>query len=153
MKTPIQTPTSRTRKRYQLICEEDSRCKQSFKDECNINNIIKRHHATGIPLPTHETVGAKFGDFTGIPDYHTAMGKVTKAREAFLNLPSAIRRVFNNDPGQFIEFATNPENSRELIEMGLANAPDPSLVDELAEAIKINRPEPKTTTTTGTKPD
>lgn len=138
----------KNRPRTQLTCDDPSLAKQSFKDESNINNIIKRHHNTGVPLPTAETVGAKFGDFSEVGDYHTSMQKVVQAREAFEGLPSAIRKQFHNDPGLFIDFVKDPENNDELVNMGLAHPVEPTLVDELALAIKKTQKEPKTTTTT-----
>lgn len=150
MKTPA-TSKQRLRPRVQLTCDDPSLAKQSFQDECNINNIIKRHHATGIPFPTAETIGAKFGDFAEVTDYHDSMLKVVKARESFAALPSAIRKQFANDPGEFIAFVHDPENHDQLIEMGLAHPAETTLVDDLAAAIKTTQKEPKTTTTTAPK--
>ena len=38
----------------------------------------------------------------------------------FLDLPAKVRDRFKNDPGQFLEFATDPSNVDELVKMGLA---------------------------------
>ena len=59
----------------------------------------------------------------------------------FEELPSQIRKKFNNDPAQFLDFVQNENNKDALYEMGLALAPIPieeeipkqskKLVDEL----------------------
>lgn len=57
---------------------------------------------------------------------------IRAADQNFMLLPSNIRRKFNNNAGEFFEFATNPENEQQLVEMGLA-APRPGQVgDNLA---------------------
>ena len=44
------------------------------------------------------------GDFTNIPDFHTAMNLVRQAQEEFVRIPADVRARFNNDPGRFMEF-------------------------------------------------
>ena len=53
------------------------------------------------------------------------MNMVIAARESFMELPSAIRKRFDHDAGKFLEFVTNPDNADDLVEMGLARAPEP----------------------------
>ena len=33
--------------------------------------------------------------------------------------------MFNNNPGEFFEFATNPANAEQMVELGLAPSPAP----------------------------
>lgn len=101
-----------------LACSDLSRTKQSEKDNCDINNIISRYNATGLmpvsPLPP------TYGDFTGIDDYQTALHVLMDAQDAFFNLPADIRKKFDNDPEQFVEFVTDPKNLESVVDMGLA---------------------------------
>lgn len=95
--------------------------KQSFKDECDISNIMSKYQKTG--LITHvKRHGGNYSDLSDVVDYHDAMNRIIKAQDAFNSLPSSIRAKFNNDPGQFVEFVSNPKNEKEMIELGLATA-------------------------------
>lgn len=104
---------------------EKGRAKQAFADECNINNIMERYAKYAVIDHVNRFEG-NYGDFTGAPgDYQEAMAMVGKAQDMFLSLPSKIRRQFGNDPGAFLDFASNPENIDELRKMGLAKYPTP----------------------------
>ena len=46
-----------------------------------------------------------------------------------MGLPSDIRKLFDNDPGEFFEFATNPANAGKMAELGLAPSTDPDTGD------------------------
>lgn len=93
--------------------------KQSHKAECDINNIIKRIDRDGLVTHVNNAV-AQYGDFSGEIDYQKSIALVEEANTSFLELPSKIRKEFNNDAGEFSEFATNPNNHKKLVEMGLA---------------------------------
>ena len=56
-------------------------------------------------------------------DYHQSMNIIIKADEMFGDLPSAVRKQFENDPAQFLKFVSNPDNISKLAEMGLTDQP------------------------------
>jgi phage internal scaffolding protein len=120
-KTQIRKPYD-PHPRVTLDNDDPSLAKQSMKAECDINNIMKQFSKTGLLLHTNKHQG-QYGDFITSTDYHEAMDSVLEAREAFDSLPSKIRLRFQNDPAQFLEFVQNPDNSDELVKMGLAKAP------------------------------
>lgn len=114
--------------RVQVPDTGPSRTKQSFSEECDINNIMKKFEKTGIIDHARKYEG-NYGDFTGAVDYHTAMNIVREADEMFQSIPATIRKRFDNDPQKFLEYVDNPENEDEMREMGLlppirANAAD-----------------------------
>jgi len=94
------------------------RTKQSFKNECDINTIMSRYQKTGILPDMLNTANAQYLDVTGY-DYQEAMQIVAGAQSMFNELPSAIRSRFKNDPAEFVEFTSNPENRQEMAQMGL----------------------------------
>jgi phage internal scaffolding protein len=96
---------------------------QHFKSETEINNILARYDKTGLITHVNAAVG-QYGDFTEVNEYQESLNCVIAAQEAFMGLPSAVRKRFANDPGEFFEFATNPDNHEAMIEMGLAKAPE-----------------------------
>jgi phage internal scaffolding protein len=100
-----------------LACEEPSLAQQHFKDECDINNILRQFNITGL-LP-EQPLSPRYGDFTGIGDYHTALNRVIAAQDEFEALPAQIRARFDNDPANLIEFLDNEKNRPEAEELGL----------------------------------
>jgi len=102
-----------------LACEEPSLAQQHFKDECDINNILRQFNITGL-LP-ESPISPQYGDFTGIGDYHTALNKVIAAQDEFDSLPAQIRARFDNDPASLIEFLNDEANRPEAEELGLVN--------------------------------
>ena len=117
-----------------LACEEPSLAQQHHKDECDINNILRQFNITGL-LP-ESPLSPRYGDFTGIGDYHTALNRVIAAQEEFEALPAQIRARFDNDPAQLIEFLENSDNRPEAEELGLVEK-------ATAEAVEVaqNTPE------------
>lgn len=104
-------------KRVSQTFGENSRVEQSHKDKTNINSIMRKYIRQGtVPISGKIPI---FGDFTGNTDFHTTQNKIVEAKEKFMKVPSEIRKKFNNDVGEFIEFANNPENQQELENMGL----------------------------------
>ena len=96
-----------------------SMTEQKHKKECDINHIIKQYDKKG--LLTHVNNAVKnYGDFTEVNEYQESLNTVIKADEAFGAMPSDIRKRFNNNAGEFFEFATNPENEDEMVALGLA---------------------------------
>lgn len=105
-------------KRVQITNFEKTLTKQSFRDECNINNIMAKFAVTGVLPETDETRGY-YGDVSSLQDYQTSLNQVLKTQEVFSNLPSKIRTRFDNDPAQFVDFVSNPNNVSEMEALGL----------------------------------
>ncbi|WNK14507.1 MAG: internal scaffolding protein [Microvirus sp.] len=93
--------------------------KQEFAQECDINHIMAKFQKTGLIDHVNKYPGG-YGDFTNLPtDYQSALNQIIQADEMFLSLPSGIRKQFENDPGQFLEFAENPANAEKMRDLGL----------------------------------
>lgn len=108
-----------------------SMAQQQFKDECDINNILRRYEDTGswtgdLRIPTRQPLS---GDFTDIPDLMTAQAMLIEGREAFDALPARLRKRFDNNPIDLLQFLSDPANRDECIELGLL-APDEEPVPE-----------------------
>lgn len=72
------------RDRVSLKFDSPSMAKQSFKNECDINNIVKRYHTTG--MISHISRSKPFyGDFIDSLEYRTALDKIREA-DALLTL-------------------------------------------------------------------
>jgi len=70
---------------------------QQFKDECDMNRIVK-NAARGIAPSRFARGVANYGDFSEIPDVCEAYSIVQRAQEAFNTLPAELRLELNNDP-------------------------------------------------------
>lgn len=106
----------------QLTCAGKGRTKQSFKDECDINNIIKRFMKTGV-LDFVAKHAPQYGDVTGL-SFTMALDTVAKASDLFNDLPAKLRARFSNDPAQFFDFIQDPENREEAQRLGLLKPKD-----------------------------
>ena len=104
-----------------LACEEPSLTQQHFKDETDIINILRQFIITGL-LP-EAPLSPRYGDFTGIVDYHSALNQVIAAEDEFMSLPADLRARFQNDPAQLIAFINDENNRSEAEKLGLLEVP------------------------------
>lgn len=133
----------RERERVTVKFTKPSLAQQSFKDECDINNIMAKYERTGMIEHVNQFQG-QYGDFIGFPDYHQAMNAVKEAESMFMTLPSSIRERFNNNPETFLAFAQDENNQDEMIRMGLIPAPrPPSSMPSNGEAAPAKPVKPK----------
>lgn len=117
LRTPYNYDTVAASNESGLACEDATLAQQQFAEECDINTILQRFNITG-QLPD-APLSPRYGDFTGISDYKTALDRVIAAKEEFGSLPAPIRARFNNDPAQLIEFLENEQNRSEAEDLGL----------------------------------
>lgn len=114
-----------TNERGDLCYFEPSPTQQQYRDECDINNIMKGYVHSGL-LPVGTTSTARYGDFSDVDDYLSAMLTLNYARDQFNELEANIRRRFNNDPAEFLDFVNNPDNKEEAQKLGLLAAEPPA---------------------------
>lgn len=96
----------------------DSRAKQSFKDESDINNIMAKYLKTGVLDYVKENAG-QYLDLPEGMDYQSAMNITIAAGEAFDNLPGSIRKRFDNNAVEFLDFMNDEDTLEEQVELGL----------------------------------
>jgi len=113
-----------------LACEEPTLAQQHYKEECDINTILQKFSITGI-LP-EAPLSPRYGDFSGIGDYHTALNRVIAAQDEFDALPAQIRARFDNDPAK-IEFLEDEANRPEAERLGLVE----KAAAEVVEAAQV----------------
>jgi phage internal scaffolding protein len=137
LRTPYNYDTLAASDESGIACEDASLAQQQFKDECDINNILRQFNITG-QLP-NAPLSPRYGDFTGISDYKTALDRVIAADEEFMNLPADLRARFDNDAANLIEFLNNEENRAEAEKLGLTEPKQ----DFIAPAVEEQTPTPK----------
>lgn len=99
----------------------ESQTQQHFKDDADINTIVRRFGLTGT-LPDNYRAPL-LGDFADVMDFQTAMNAVSQAQEQFMQLPPDLRSRFNNDPNALIYFMADEANHAEAIKLGLIAKP------------------------------
>lgn len=109
----------RSTKRLQLMFEGKSRAKQSFRDECDINNIMSKFQKTGVLTHVKQHAGT-YADVSHLISYQDSLSVVMQAQAMFMQLPAKVRAEFSNDPQAFLTFVSDPANVPELIKMGIA---------------------------------
>lgn len=100
--------------------------RQEFADECDVNALMARYEKTGQMIPSRNAGPPQYLDLTDVPDLHAAMNIMRDAEAAFMRLPAVVRREFENDVTQFVEFAEDPENLDQMREWGLAKPAEPT---------------------------
>lgn len=112
---------------------KQGRTKQSMKEECDINNILRKYRATGHL--SHVRQGAAEYGHAPATTFHEAMDMVISAQQMFKDLPASLRRRFDNDPAEFLKFAQDEKNLDEMRELGLAKpaAEQPPEVEVVTE--------------------
>lgn len=119
----------------------EDKAQQQFKDEVDINTIVRRFGLTGEMPDNYRP--PQSGDFTGVTDYQSALNALIAADEAFLEIPAEVRERFANDPQKLMEFLANDKNRDEAVKLGLVQPPPEktrdvvAAVDELAAKLTI----------------
>ena len=98
--------------------EMESKVQEQFADACQTDTIIRKYNMMGVN-PFIASGGSQYLDTTQIPSFVAAQNAQVKVKEYFEGLPSDIRLEFNNDPMQFAEVVSDPQNADYLREIGV----------------------------------
>jgi len=115
LRSALDRPRLRGRVRPSAMCgvdcgpEEDAITQQQFRNECDINTIVRRFGLSGAE-PVMDA-GGVYGDFTGIEDLSSAVEAVRRAQLGFEALRPEIREYFRNDPVVMAEFASRVDEA------------------------------------------
>lgn len=98
--------------------EMESKVQEQFADACQTDTIIRKYNMMGVN-PFIASGGSQYLDTTQIPSFVVAQNAQIKVKEYFEGLPADIRLEFNNDPMQFAEVVSDPQNADYLREIGV----------------------------------
>lgn len=101
---------------------EPSKTDQQYKDEVDVNEIIRRYKKDGI-VPHVKNINAQFADVSDIPDLMQGMERIAHAKEEFLRVPASIRAKHKNNVVDFYNWLADPANKEEAVELGLMKKP------------------------------
>jgi len=77
---------------------EETATQQHFKEDADVNVIMRRFGVGGAP----SRGGGVYGDFSGIHDYESALAAIERAEAGFMALPAEVRAQFGNDPAMLL---------------------------------------------------
>lgn len=121
--------------------QEEGLTQQSFKEECDINNIMRRYNSTGVI--THLNARApEWGDFSSPVDFQAGLNTVLEAQAMFSDLPSDLRERFGNDPLKLLEFVADERNRDEAVKLGIVKAPEPEAPPARVHVVKDDNAPP-----------
>ena len=95
--------------------------KQSFKEECDIHNILAQYRQTGVI--NHLAHEGHYHDVSEVlTDYQASLHRVADAQAAFGELPAAVRKRYHDDPVTFLQAVLDPAEAGFLQEHGVLKA-------------------------------
>lgn len=111
--------------------------RQSDAQAADINYIMAKYEETGyLPVQNRELF---FADVSKVGSFDAAVAVVHNIEEQFSHIPAEVRKRFNNDPAEFLDFTRNPANVDEMKEMGLLRETEniPAQVDIDAAVARV----------------
>ena len=115
------------RKRVQIFFKEPTLTKQSFKDECDINKIIKRFSETG-QIPLQNGLEAQYGE-APIMDLKLALDTVDNLRQEFDNLEPQQKEIFGGNMNNYAQFLSDYAESPQSFAIEPKSKTDTSVQD------------------------
>lgn len=123
LRTPFNYDRDAVSRETGLMCLDETLTQQSFKEECDINTIVRNFGVTGempnnvrMPLPP---------DFQETMDYRESLEMIRQADAAFMQYPAELRARFENNPQKFADFIMDVDNKEEVGKLGLLRLKDP----------------------------
>lgn len=109
---------------------------QSEKADADINVIVERA-SRGAIAPVGRGSTPMYGDFTEVPtDLREVLVIARRAEDLFMTLDPFVRRRFNHDPAEMLDFLNDSKNRDEAVKLGLVKAPIPPVVEPRAPVVK-----------------
>lgn len=102
MKQPYAYDAKAESDRTATINDEASMTIQSAAEETDINTIVRRFGLTQ-QMPQNPAL-PRYGDFTEVTDFQSALDRVQQAQEQFNAMPAEMRAYFRNDPQALMEY-------------------------------------------------
>lgn len=124
-------------RRVYTVNQQPSKTDQSYKTECDVNNILSKYVKTGEITHTARKPGS-YADVSNVQDLLTSYQKIQTAQQKFNELSPKIRDRFQN-PQKLIQFLQDPKNMDEAERLGLITFTDESGLELAPAATKRKR--------------
>lgn len=106
--------------------KEPSLTKQEFRDECDLNRIMKKYGVKNAFQMFQPKTGS-YVDLTTAKSFEEAQNLIANAYSAFDSLPSKVRKRFSNNPQELLAFIHDSSNFEEGVSLGIFEKPKPKL--------------------------
>lgn len=113
------------RQQTDIVCNDPTLTQQQYKDDADLNVIVKRFGITdgAIPVPAQDP--KYYGDFSDATDFRGALDRTRDALDRFDALPAEIRKQFDNDPVALYHWVSDPQNAEDAVKLGLLSKRTP----------------------------
>lgn len=91
---------------------------QSHKKSCDIHVILRNAERTGVMDHVSRFKGTYMDMPSGV-DFHEAQNILASATQMFESVPAEIRKRFNNDPAEYLDFMQDENNRDKMVALGL----------------------------------
>lgn len=91
---------------------------QEHRDDCDIHTIMRKAKTTGVVQHVNKHKG-DYLDMVGAPDFEESQRILAKAQSLWEDVPSHIRKEFDNDYGKYADFMMDPDNRDAITDLGL----------------------------------
>lgn len=126
-----------------VIFPSDSLVQRHFQQECDVNFIVDRYVKTGVLSHVSE-IPPVFADVSDVPDdLMQSYDKIYAAEQAFMQLPSKLRKELDNDPARLGAWLQDENNRNAAIEYGLLGVQSQSTNVETNESSKKEEKPPE----------
>lgn len=98
-----------------LVFHGESLTRQEFADESNINTILAKYHQGSLVMANGNSAVGAYMDVSEVIDYQGMVDLTIAAQDAFMGLPSSVRKEFDHDPAAFLA-AAQDETQRPVFE-------------------------------------
>lgn len=105
----------------------------------SMKSIMAQYRATGT-VPALRKLNPLYGDFTGSQDLQDQMNRVQDAQEIFDGLPSAVRKLCNNNPAELLDLVEDEEGRVKLHDAGLELLSEEEIAARAEEAAEAETP-------------
>lgn len=120
-----------------IECVEPTLTQQQFKDDADLNVLVKRFGLDKITLPSLAMDPKYYGDVSDVPDLRTVLDIANEARNRFMDLPAELRSRFHNSPAELWEFVNDPVNAEASVKLGLLHRPPPAPEEPVESAVAV----------------
>lgn len=109
--------------------------KQSFKEECDINFIMRKYRTSGLVTHIAQNRG-RFADVSEVGSYQEAITRVRDTHEFFSKLPASMRAQFGNEPSVFLDFIGDSANREAVVDLGIEEVLEPPVKAATSPPVK-----------------
>lgn len=148
MKT-VETTRGNGTRRIMHVFERETKTEKSHQKACNINTIMAKAIKGQMPLVPEG--GLRYGDFSNVHTFQSAMDAIVQSQMMFDALPSNIRKRFHNDPSEFVQFMEDEDCHEEAIRLGLKK-PEKASQGPVSADVPTTSPVPSEPATGADKP-